>query len=229
MANGRTERISGRDLEVLEFIARFGVVSRDAVAAWAGTGQTCTFDRERRLREAGLVEVRCGVWGEGRLVAATRAGLVLCGRGDLSPARFSLATVRHETAVAELAAELERGGERTLSEREIAARERADGKRVFSAQLGAKRFHRADLLRVGAGGGPPEAIEVELTAKGRKRLEGLLRAWRLAVAEQRLSRVVYRCPPRVRGTVERAVERTRAHSAVEVRGLPSQIDRSEEA
>lgn len=219
MANGRTDRISRRDLEALEFIARFGVVSREAVAAWAGTGQTCTFDRERRLREAGLVEVRCGVWGEGRLVAATRAGLALCGRGELRPARFSLATVRHETTVAELAAQIERAGERTLSEREIAARERASGERVFSAELGARRFHRADLLRVGAGGEPPVAIEVELTAKGQVRLDELLRAWRWAVAEQRLSRVVYRCPPRVRGVVERAVERTRVGSAVTVEGL----------
>ena len=219
MANGRTDRISRRDLEVLEFVARFGVVSRDAVAAWAGTAQSCTFDRERRLRDAGLVEVKCGVWGEGKLLAATRAGLALCGRGELRPARFSLATVRHETTVAELAAQIERRGERTLSEREIAASERESGKRAFSAQLGAKRFHRADLLRVGVGGEPPEAIEVELTAKGQKRLDGLLRAWRVAVAEQRLSRVVYRCPPRVRSTVERAVERTRAHSAVTVEGL----------
>jgi hypothetical protein len=219
MANGRTERISKRDLEVLEFVARFGVVSRQAVAAWAGTAETCTFDRERRRREAGLVEVRCGVWGEGKLLAATRAGLALCGRGELRPARFSLATVRHETKVAELAAQMERGGERTLSEREIAAHERERGERLLSAELGARRFHRADLLRMSADGEPPEAIEVELTAKGQARLDELLRAWRWAVAEKRLRRVLYRCPPRTRGVVERGVERTGADSAVAVAEL----------
>ena len=219
MANGRTDRISGRDLEILEFIARFGVVSREAVAAWAGTAQSCTFDRERRLREAGLVEVRCGVWGEGKLVAATRAGLALCGRGELRPARFSLATVRHETTVAELAAQMERRGEQTLSEREIAARERESGERVFSAELKGERFHRADLLRVGSDGEPPEAIEVELTAKGQSRLDELLRAWRWAVSDRRVSRVVYRCPPRIRPVVQRGVERTHAHSAVVVEAL----------
>lgn len=229
MANGRTDRISTRDLEVLEFIARFGVVSREAVAVWAGTGETCTFDRERRLRETGLVEVKCGVWGEGRLIAATRAGLALCGRGELQPARFSLATVRHETTVAELAARIERGGRPTLSEREIAAHERENGKRVLSARLGSRRFHRADLLRVGADGELPEAIEVELTAKGRNRLDELLRAWRFAVSERRLKRVVYRCPPGVRGVVERAVERTRAHKAVVVEDLEWRTDRREEA
>jgi hypothetical protein len=219
MANGRTERISGRDLEVLEFIARFGVVSREAAAAWAGTAQTCTLERERRLRDAGLIDVRCGVWGEGKLLAATRPGLALCGRGELRPARFSLATVRHETTVAELAAAIERAGERTLSEREIAAREREHGERVLSAELSGERFHRADLLRVRQEDEPPEAIEVELTAKGQARLDELLRAWRWPVAEGRLSRVVYRCPPRIRALVERAVERTGVQSAITVQGL----------
>jgi len=215
MANGRTERISRRDLEVLEFIARFGVVSREAVAVWAGTAQTCTLTRERRLRASGLIDVRCGVWGEGKILASTRAGLALCGRGELRPGRFSLATVRHETAVSELAASIERGGERTLSEREIAAGEREHGERVFSAALGGERFHRADLLRLAAGG-PPQAIEVELNAKSQARLDALLRAWRWAVGEKRLSRVVYRCPPRIRPVVERAVERTQTAAAIVV-------------
>lgn len=219
MANGRTERISGRDLEVLEFIARFGVVSREAVAEWAGTAPTSTRMRERRLREAGLIEVRCGVWGEGKLAAGTRAGLDLCGRGELRPARFSLASVRHETTVAEIAAAMERGGERILSEREIVAREREHDARVLSAELSGRRFHRADLLRLGRDGEPPEAIEVELTAKGKDRLDELLRAWRWAVGEQRLSRVTYRCPPRIRALVERAVERTQTAAAVAVEEL----------
>jgi hypothetical protein len=219
MTNGRTERISERDVEILEFVARFGVVSREAVALWAGTAQTCTLNRERRLREARLVDVRCGVWGEGKLLACTAAGLALCGRGELRPGRFSLATARHEAAVSELAASLESRGERTLSEREIVARERAEGERVLSAELTGDRFHRADLLRLGAKGEPPEAIEVELTAKGQARLDELLRGWRWPVAKQRLRRVVYRCPPRIRPVIERAVERTGTEATVAVEGL----------
>jgi hypothetical protein len=53
---GEEERISRRDLEVLGFICRFGVVPRAAVAIWAKTGRSVTLDRERRLREAGLLE-----------------------------------------------------------------------------------------------------------------------------------------------------------------------------
>lgn len=210
--------ISRRDVEVLEFIARFGIVPRSAVQIWAGTARTATLVRERRLREAGLIEVRCGVWGEGKLVACTRVGLRVAGRSELRPARFRLETVGHESAVAELAARLERAGERLLSEREMLARERVEGERSFSARISGGRFHRADLLRT-TGGGPPEAIEVELTAKGAARLDELLRAWRRSVAERRLARVVYRCPPCTRGVVERAVERTRTGVAIAVEEL----------
>lgn len=213
-----TGYISRRDIEVLEFIARFGVVPRGAVATWAQTSRTVTLGRERRLREAGLVEVRCGIWGEGKLLACTKAGLRVAGHGELRPARFRLETVGHEAAVAELAARLERAGERVLSEREMLAQERAEGERSFSARLGSGRFHRADLLRT-TDGGPPEAIEVELTAKGAARLDELLRAWRRTVAERRLARVVYRCPPRTRGVLERAIKRTRTQAAVAVEEL----------
>jgi hypothetical protein len=105
-----------------------------------------------------------------------------------------------------------------LSEREIVAREREEGERKFSAKLESGRFHRADLVRTDERG-LPEAIEVELTPKGAARLDHLLRAWRRAVAERRLSRVSYLCPPRTRSMVERAVERTRTEVAIEVRDL----------
>jgi hypothetical protein len=54
LAAGRTDRVSQRDLEVLEFIARYGVVPRDAVALWANTTIAMTRGRERRLAAAGL-------------------------------------------------------------------------------------------------------------------------------------------------------------------------------
>ena len=219
----RTDRISPRDVEVLEFVARFGVVSRAAIAIWAGTAQSATRAREQRLRDSGLVEVRSGVWGQGKLVSCTQRGLVVAGRRDLSPARFSLASVGHESAVAELAALFEREGQRLLSEREIVAREREEGERMFSARLESGKFHRADLVRTDEDG-KPEAIEVELTPKGAARLDHLLRAWRRAVAEKRLSRVSYMCPPRTRPMVERAVQRTRTEVAIDVHGLAEDVE-----
>jgi hypothetical protein len=157
----RTGRISERDIEVLGFVARYGVVPREVVALWAGTGRAVTAARERRLREAGLVEVRPGVGGSGRLVICKRGGLRAVGREELALPRLSPATVRHSSIAARVGAELERAGHRVLSEREIEARERAEGKRIYSAERRyGKGFHRPDLVLLGD---RPEAIEVELS------------------------------------------------------------------
>lgn len=56
-------------------------LQRVCASAWAGTARTATLTRERRLREELLIEVRCGVWGEGKLLACTRDGL--CASGHL--------------------------------------------------------------------------------------------------------------------------------------------------
>jgi hypothetical protein len=119
--------------------------------------------------------------------------------------------------LAAFGARLEARGERVLSEREILAAERAAGERLYSADLGRGRFHRADLVRLALDG--PEAIEVELSAKGAARLDALLRGWRFAVAEGRIARVVYHCPDRTRQVVEKALARTATAPMVEVTEL----------
>ena len=211
-----TDAISARDLEALEFIARFGLVPRGALATWAAGGRSVTLARLRRLRLAGLIEVRPGFGSPERLLLPTRAGLRACGRAELGPARPSPATIAHEAAAARLAARLEAAGERLLSEREIAARERAEGKRILSAALPHGRFHRADLARLDPAGGPPQAIEVERSVKGAARLDAILRAWRIAVAERRLAGLAYYCSPRTRRPLQRAIERTRTEAVIAV-------------
>lgn len=215
----RTDHISARDVEILDFIARFGVVPRAAVATWAGTARTATIGRETRLRKAELIRVVRGFGDIGPLCVCTKLGLGASGRRELRTARVSAAAVSHDTKVAQLAASLESSGEALLSEREILASERAAGEHVFSAALPGGRIHRADLLRVGQDGGVGEAIEVELSTKGAARLDELLRAWRRAVLEKRITRVVYRCSPRTIVYVNRAVERTKTGSVVSVREL----------
>jgi hypothetical protein len=210
----RTDRINERDLQVLEFLARYGTVPRAAVSRRFGCGRSVAYERERRLRLAGLIEMVPGP-GEGeRLLLATAIGRRACGRPELAAARPSPATLRHETTLALLGARLEARGERLLAEREIVAAERAEGARLYSADLGHGRTHRADLIHIGPGA--PEAIEVELTAKGAARLDALLRAWRFAVAEGRLARVLYLCPQKTRPLLERAIARTATAPMVEL-------------
>lgn len=212
----RTDRISQRDLEVLDFIARQGVVPREAVAMWAGTARAVTAARERRLREAGLVEVWAGIGDSGRIVVCKRGGLQAVCREELSTPRPSPATLLHSCATATVAAQLEWQGKRILSEREILATERSERKRIYSAQLRDRRFHRPDLVVLGD---PPEAIEVELSDKSNRRLDEILRGWRRAVAEKRLSSVRYLCSHRALPYVERAIGRIRSCNGVEVERL----------
>jgi len=214
----RTDRISERDLQVLELVARYGVIPREVVALWAGTGRAVTLDRERRLREAGLVEVLAGVGDSGRLVLCTREGLRAVSRGELPVPRFSAGRVAHSAALARVGVELERRGQRVLSEPEIFARENAEGRRVLSTERG-RYHHRPDLVLLGESPETSEAIEVELTPKGADRLDGLLRDWRLAVAARRFAGVRYLCSPRVLRYVQAAVERTRTGEMIAVEQL----------
>ena len=212
----RTGRISQRDLEVLEFIARYGVVPRKAVAIWAETARAVTAERERRLREAGLIEVWPGIGKSGRIVICKRDGLRAVCREELSTPRPSPATLIHSYTTATVAARLERQGGRLLSEREIVASERSEHKRIYSAELRGERFHRPDLIVLGD---PPEAIEVELSDKSNRRLDEILRGWRWAVAEKRLGRIRYLCSPRALPYVERALDRVRVDTGVEIERL----------
>jgi len=209
----RTDRISQRDLEVLEFVARFGVVSREAIAVWAGTARAVTAARERRLREAGLIEVLPGIGDTGRIVVCKRAGLRAVCREELPTPRPSPASLIHSVVCAQVAAGLECEGHHVLSEYEIAARERAEGKRIYSAEVRKGRHHRPDLV---VHGDPPEAIEVELSDKSNRRLDEILRGWRWAVAEKRIGRVRYLCSTRSRAYVTRAADRMSGGEWIEI-------------
>ncbi len=122
------------------------------------------------------------------------------------------------------------GGDREggdgLSEREIFARERAEGRRVFSAALTGPRFHRPDLICLDD---PIEAIEVELTTKATRRLDEILRAWRRAVGGGQFGRVRYLCAPKVLLPVKRSMARTVTDAVIEVEaletGLPATMSR----
>ena len=215
----RTDHISKRDLEVLDFIARFGVVPRFAVARWAETAPTVTRCREARLQKEELIRVHRGYGEIGPISVITKLGLKASGRSELRPARLSLAALTHDTVVADLAASLESDGQGLLSERQILARERAAGEAVLSASLSGGRLHRADLVRVDNGGEALEAIEIELTTKGAARLDELMRAWRRAVLDRKIARVHYRCAARTLPYVRRAIERTKTASVIDAQEL----------
>lgn len=214
-----TSLISARDLEVLLFVARFGVVPSSAIAASAKTGQTVSYGRESRWIEHQLVRTLEPINGSGRLLVCTREGLRAVGLQGLGPGYVSVGRRPHAIAVATLAAQLESEGQPVLSERELAAEEDAERKRIYSAQLSDGRFHRPDLVLRGK----ELAIEVELSQKAGWRLDAIVRAWRRAVIQKRFDGVRYICGPRALRAVRNAVRRTSTERFVEAVALPSPI------
>jgi hypothetical protein len=212
-----TTAISERDLEVLAFVARFGLVPACAVATWAGTGQTVSYAREARWMEHRLVDTLEPINGSGRLLVCTSDGLRAVGRESLGPGRISVGRRPHAIAVARVAARLEREGPAVLSERELAGMEVEERRRIYSAELHDGRFHRPDLVLRGEG----IAIEVELSQKASWRLDSILRAWRAAIGADRFSGVRYLCGERALRAVRKAVERTVTDELIAVVPLAS--------
>ncbi len=147
----------------------------------------------------------------------TRSGLRAVFRGELPVPKFSPGTVRHSTEVARVGIELERDGVRVLSEREVLAGERIAGRRIYSASISNRRFHRPDLVIVGES---LEAVEVELTAKSPDRLDSILRGWRRAVMDRKIARVRYYCSDAAADPVRRSIRRTKTEQSVSTYQLP---------
>jgi hypothetical protein len=148
-------------------------------------------------------------------VCSTRPEAV--GRKELRVSRPSPLAVRHEAAVASVGVWLEGSGHRVLSERELLADERLEGKRIYSVRTG-ERLHRPDLVVIGD---LPEAIEVELTPKAPRRLDVILRGWARAVASGQYERVRYLCPPVTLRLLERALWRSAFGEGIAVEPLPA--------
>jgi hypothetical protein len=237
---GERETISYRDLQVLDFICRFGVVNRTAVQWWADTGRSVTLDRERRLREAGLIDVHPPIGRSGPLLAVTGRGLRLADRTELGAARVSVWSATHSVVCAQVGGWLEgpARGEQVLSEREMLAEERQLGERCYSVRRDypERGWHRPDLYRFTLEDGRPRehVIEVELTAKAPERLAKILEAWQshkyrnlrglgneetFVPAEQTPHAVIYLCAPKIVPFVERAVKKAGAGWCVDVQQL----------
>lgn len=189
-----------REQEFVGFVGRHGVVTIEHAMAALGLGRATAYRRAAACIEASLLERFELLHFEPSLLRATRAGLRYAGLG-LPTAAVSPASVDHRlrcASTAQLLAE-EFGLATILTEREILAAERDEGRPLASAHLTPRRLHRPDLAVLS--GDRTVAIEVELTPKGPRRLGPIIRAWQAA---DWVSEVRYYCAP---GTTRRGVER----------------------
>jgi hypothetical protein len=198
-----------RERELVRLIGRHGAMAMDQVMQALGTGRSVTYRRFSRLEDAGLVE-RLVIPGVGSVLHATRDGIRFAGL-PLPVASVSAGNVEHTLRCASVAIRLGSyyGHDSVLTEREIIAAEALEETPIASTEVGEYRgrpkMHRADLAVLREQG--TLAIEVELTPKSPRRLEGIVRAWRSAVAGGTVAEVHYVCAA---GQTCRAVKRALA-------------------
>ena len=203
-------RLTPRDLGVLRFTVRHGMVTPDQLAARFFTSAPPALRRLRGLETAGLLVRERVLVAAPPVVRATPAGTRLAGC-DLAPASLDLARIAHNVALVDLSEELlaAHPGSAWTTEREL----RRD--RMRSARAGGRweRQRRVPdgLLRLA--GGTRVAVELDLTPKRSARLDLLAGAY---AVDRDVDTVWWYLPS------EAAVSRTRM--LVAARGLEHLIE-----
>jgi hypothetical protein len=171
------------------------------------------YRRLRGLVELGMLEHERVLHARPGVYTATTDGLYAAGL-RLPRARIDLRTYAHDVAAVWVAVALERefGPDAVVTEREL--RSHDNGGRVdrprYAVRLGAQRTRRGlhfPDLAVEREGANPIAVEVELTAKGRTRLDQIVAAY---VRARHIAGVRYYAAPAALVAVERAVARAGA-------------------
>jgi hypothetical protein len=210
--------IPGRQMVTVEWVARMGAVTAEALAVrdgrTTGSARACLLAAAR----AGLVLRERPLSEEAALFTATRAGLRAVGLDAVDPVRVSPATARHSIVCARVAAALERLypdhvviGEREL--RGCRSSEPVACARLSGAGGGASALHRPDLALCPSGAALPIAVEVELTVKAPQRLRAICRGW---ARSRSVAGVLYLAAPQVRAPLARAIAAARAEQAIAV-------------
>jgi hypothetical protein len=215
----------GERLAIMQWTARIGAVTAEALAYREGTSVGSARARLVAAEREGLVSRRRLLAGYPALYAITRAGVEGAGLKGFAPCRVSSSSALHMIVCAGAAVALEFGypDHRVMSERELRRAERERGGPLASARLGfghpgCPLLHRPDLVLwpKNSDRGLPVAVEVELTVKAPRRLAEICRAWARA---RHVAGVLYIAPPTVQRALERAIERVQGAERIVVAPL----------
>ncbi|HYI81017.1 MAG TPA: hypothetical protein VEW67_09180 [Thermoleophilaceae bacterium] len=208
-------RVTRRDLAVVGWLGRLRFAEAAQVARRFALSERHAYRRLRGLVALGLLDHRRVFHNRPGVYWATRAGLDAAGL-RLPPAGIDIRTYDHDRLAAAVAIDLagEFSAEAIVTERELrsldaAAESPRYAVRRGSADRGGRRgLHFPDLAVNGADG-RPLAVEVELTAKGRGRLDSIVAAY---VRARHIAGVRYYAAPSATPGLERAIARARAES-----------------
>jgi hypothetical protein len=180
----RPFRVTDRDLELLRFIAAHRFVLACQVSVWFGTDRAVAYRRLSGLVGVGLLSYTRVFHAKPGCYRVTNGGLAVIDSRLPRPA-IDLRTYGHDVGVVSLALESLAGrfgaAETIVSEREMRSTDqRDDGAHDSHAiallgydRYGHQRRHYPDLV-VELSDGGRVAIELELSMKGRRRLEDIL-------------------------------------------------------
>jgi Replication-relaxation len=210
-------QVTDRDIEILTWIGRHGVVTPAQVARHSFTreqgnvGQWAAYRRLRKLEQLGLIRQDRTFWREANVLRLTAAGCRLADI-EVGPARLVLAEIRHTLAVVDLVETLlaaSPAGTTLRTERELRAerrRELTDGARP----PGRGRVPDAVLIHKK---GMTVALELDTTPKRMRDLDRIL----VAYLQERYDRILWYVVPRQVERLQEIVRRQRADDVVEVR------------
>ena len=195
----RPVRLTDRDLELLAFVAAHRFVHAAHVQAWLGTDRSIAYRRLTLLAGAGLLRYERVFHAQPGVFLISHGGLAVID-SPLPKPQIDLRTYRHELGAVWLWLAGRRGDhgsvERLWTEREMRHHDQTSDPvhdDRFGAPLGGcdrggqPRVHYPDVLVISPDGSRV-ALELELSLKGRRRLEEILLAYTL---DQRIERVVY--------------------------------------
>jgi hypothetical protein len=184
------------ELQVLEFLAEHRVATTGHVQELLGSTRQAAGVRVRRLVEAGLVGRQRIFEGQPATCWITRRGLDAIDKSLPAP-QLNLKEYRHDLGAAWLWLAARRGvfGELrgVVSERTMRSADRRAEAPAHRFGVGAGaggRLHYPDLLLQTASG-QRVAVELELTGKGRRRLDGIMLGY---AADPLIDAVLYLCP-----------------------------------
>jgi hypothetical protein len=185
-------------------------------------GRSWAYARLSALACDGLLEHKQLLYRAPGLYIATAEGLRWTGVDRLGVYRLGPGGVQHATELASAAVALHRAlaDHAQLTDRELRIYESERGELIASASLGElpggrPALHRPDLALLGTDG-RTLAVEVELSVKAPRRLQGICRAYARA---RHVGHVYYLATPPAARAVERAVSETRARERITVLAL----------